>query len=155
MASNLQTLIRSIPDCIDGQGAADFCASVAKQVKEQAPGLDTASSWWDFGEGTKVYSTERILAAANELDLYGDSLRYKSGPFCRASEERNRIITLLGNVDGLVGARIAVNATLSQAQSQLAEDLGDNIKAAFDYTKWLVLAAVVIAVAVAIAKWKS
>lgn len=152
--ADLQTLIRSIPDCIDGPGAADFCASVARQVKDQAPGLDTASSWFDFGEGTKVYSTEKIIAAANELDLYGNSLKYKPGTFCRGSEERNRIITLLGNVYGYVGARIAVNATLSKAQGELADDLGEGFKTTFSIAKWLVLAAVVIAVAVAVARWK-
>lgn len=154
--SDLQTLIRSIPDCIDGAAAADFCATVAKQVREQAPGLDTAGRWFDFGEGSKIYSTDRIIAAANELDLYGDGLRYKAGgPWCRGSEERNQIITLLGNVDGLVGARIGVNATLSAARTQLMTDLGDNVKSAFSYTKYLVAAAVVVAAAVILTKVKS
>jgi hypothetical protein len=154
MADALQTLIRSLPDCFTGQAAAEFTAQIAEQVKTQAQGLDTASSWLDFGEGTTVYSVGKIMEAANQLARYGASLT-PDGRYCRASKERNQIIYLLGNLYGYLGARISVNATLAAAQDKLVEEVVANAKEAFDYGKWLVVAAVVIVVGIAAIKWKS
>jgi hypothetical protein len=154
MADTLQTLIRSLPDCFTGQAAAEFTASIAEQVKAQAQGLDTPSSWLDFGEATNIYSVGKILEAANQLARYGSSLGAET-KYCRASKERNQIIYLLGNLYGYLGARISVNATLAAAQDKLVEEVVENAKVAFDYGKWLVVAAVVIVVGIAAIKWKS
>lgn len=143
MADNLQSLIRSLPDSFTGQAAADFTRSVAQQVREQAPDLQGPSNWFDFGEGSKIYSVERIIAAANELQLYGQELAARGGVYKNASFEKNKLITLLGNVYGLVGARIAVNATLVNAQADLPGDILEQAKKVAagigDYSKWIVV----------------
>lgn len=140
MADSLQSLIRSMPDSFTGLAAADFTRSVATQVRTQAPSLQGPSNWFDFGEGSTIYSVDKIIKACNELELYGKSLT-KGGPYKRGSYERNKIITLLGEVYGLVGARVAVNATLESAQVQLVADIADGIGST---SKWITIAVVAV-----------
>jgi hypothetical protein len=123
--ADLQGVINALPDCIAGSAeTASFLTSIADQIKSQAAGLDSwVDRWFDFGEATKIYSKDRIIAAANALDLYGKQLQGKGGRYCRASNERNEVIRLLGEAYGLVGARVGVNATLSEAREDLAKDL--------------------------------
>lgn len=148
MADSLQSLIRSLPDSFTGQAAADFTQSVATQIREQAPSLQGPTNWFDFGEGSKIYSVERIIQAANELQLYGQELADKGGVYKNASYEKNKLISLLGNVYGLVGARVAVNATLERAQADLPGDIADQAKKVVagiaDYSKWIVVGVVAI-----------
>lgn len=128
--ATLQDVIRALPECITGSAeTASFLTSIADQIKQQAEGLDSwVDRWTDFGEGSKIYSKDKIIAAANALDVYGKKLQGKGGRYCRASNERNEVIRLLGEAYGLVGARVGVNATLHIAQEELVKDLATGFK---------------------------
>lgn len=143
--ASLQDVIRSLPNCVGGNADTEFyLKGIADQIKAAAEDADSwIDRWLDFGEGTTIYSKDRIVASANALALYGQQLREKGGVYCKASPERNEIIRLLGDAYGMIGARVAVNGTLSEARQQLAEDVTGGFK-------WTGVGIVVAAVAVAV-----
>lgn len=148
--------IRALPDCVfGGPEIQDYLGAVADELITQVQ--SDRSFLPDFGEGSTIYSVQRATDAANQLRNYGKILNSGDNigkPFCRASEERNKIISLLGNAFGYVSAHASVNATLRQAGSDFVDDLNVGGAGFVGLLKWLVVGAIAIAVTVAIVRFK-
>lgn len=145
---SLQDVIRSLPNCIGGKSLADFLSSIAIEIRKQAYVIAANRSIFDFGEGSTIYSIDRIVKSADNLEAYGKKLADDGGVYCRASAERNKVITLLGDAYGMVGGGVAVNTVLSEAQREFVNDLGDRAKKAAEVGGAGIVVALVVAIVV-------
>lgn len=145
---SLQDVIRSLPDCIGGKSLADFLSSIAMEIRKSAYMIAASGPLIDFGEGTTIYSTDRIVKSADDLEAYGKKLADAGGTYCRASKERNEVIRRLGECYGLIGARVEVNVVLSEAQREFVEDLGNRAKKAAEVGGEGIVVALALAIVV-------